>query len=96
MELLSVVEREEFAAFINSHKELDGKPFESNSVSSMMYLDDKGVTQAQAIYYRVGKPIYKIRKEYISPENRSICLVVSCGKEIDNSNFNVYCEDHKV
>lgn len=64
MELLSIVEREEFAKFINSHKELDGKPYESNSVSSMMYVDDKGITQAQAIYYRIGKPIYKIRRHY--------------------------------
>ena len=64
MNELEIVDREEFGKFIRKHKELDGKPFESNIVCSMMFVDANNWTIAQAIYYKSGKPIYKIRRDY--------------------------------
>lgn len=64
MNNLEEVTREEFARFVNEHKQLDAKPYESRNVCSMMYVDERGVTIAQAIYYKLGKPIYKIRRNY--------------------------------
>ncbi len=65
MNNLVEVSRNEFAEFINLHKNLDAKPYGSSSVCSMMYIDNDlgGMTIAQAIYYKGGKTIYKIRKD---------------------------------
>jgi hypothetical protein len=72
MDNLVEVNRNEFAEFINLHKNLDAKPYESSSVCSMMYINDKGITIAQAIYYKGGKPIYKIRKDYKQNEDNNM------------------------
>ena len=64
MDNLEEVTREEFGKFVNEHKQLDSKPYESSRVCSMMYVDNSGRTIAQAIYYKSSKPIYKIRRDY--------------------------------
>ena len=62
MNQLEECTREEFATYVNAHKELEAKPYESSKLASMMYINTDGVTMAQAIYGR-GSIQYKIRKE---------------------------------
>lgn len=84
---LEEVIRDEFAQFIRQHKNLEGKPYESSTICSMMYIDENmgSMTIAQAIYYKGGKPIYKIRRDYKQGESKmketqNACP--KCGKEM--------------